>query len=100
MVPKVVKEVADDKALLVTIPKYKVEEHDDYKDSVSIFLCNWGDIHCLQGTPDHARAIEMSLSLKGKAYKWWTMFSLTRQRHGMSFRKFFKRNSCMSTNRQ
>ena len=35
------------------------------------FIQNWTDLHVLRQTPNEQQALESSLSLEGKAYKWW-----------------------------
>ena len=55
----------------VQIPKFKGNEKDCSKDAVHTFIQKWTDIHDLRATLDRARSKETSLSLKGKAYKWW-----------------------------
>ena len=52
-------------------PSYKGEEKDRNKDAMHIFLQKWSDLHALRSTPDEQRALETSLLLEGKAYKWW-----------------------------
>ena len=52
-------------------PMYRGEERERNKDAVNIFLHKWGDLHALRHTPDSIRALETSLTLEGKAYKWW-----------------------------
>ena len=47
------------------------EEKEQNKDVVNMFLHKWGDIHSLRRNPKIVRLIEASLSLTGKAYKWW-----------------------------
>ncbi|WP_368853790.1 hypothetical protein [Enterobacter cloacae complex sp. GF14B] len=38
---------------------------------MNIFLSKWDGIHALRRTPDAVRALQTSLTLEGKAYKWW-----------------------------
>ena len=57
-------------------PSFKGEEKDRNKDAVNTFLLKWTDLHILRRTPDHIRALEASLSLEGKAYKWWMSLQL------------------------
>ena len=52
-------------------PAFKGEERERSKDAVNTFLHKWSNLHALRRTPDHVRALEASLSLEGKAYKWW-----------------------------
>lgn len=50
---------------------YRGEERDRNKDAIYTFLLKWTDLHDLQHTPDFIHALEASLSLEGKTYKWW-----------------------------
>ena len=50
---------------------FQGEEKDQNKDSVHTFIQKWTDLHVLRQTSDEQRALETSLSLEGKAYKWW-----------------------------
>ncbi|MCO5609563.1 hypothetical protein L7F22_063792 [Adiantum nelumboides] len=52
-------------------PAFKGEERERSKDAVNTFLHKWSDLHALRRTPDNICALETSLSLEGKAYKWW-----------------------------
>ena len=52
-------------------PSFGGEEKERNKDAVNMFLHKWGDIHSLRRNPEIVRPIEASLSLTGKAYKWW-----------------------------
>ena len=52
-------------------PSFGGEEKERNKDSVNIFLHKWSDIHTLRQSPEGVRLVEASLSLTGKAYKWW-----------------------------
>ncbi|MCO5575776.1 hypothetical protein L7F22_029581 [Adiantum nelumboides] len=52
-------------------PAFKGEERECSKDAVNTFLYKWSDLHALHRTPDNICALETSLSLEGKAYKWW-----------------------------
>ena len=52
-------------------PVFQGEEKDRNKDAVTTFLQKWRDLHQLHRTSDSIAAIEASLSLEGKAYKWW-----------------------------
>ena len=52
-------------------PVFKGEERDRTKDAVHTFLHKWTDLHRLQRTLAIVMATEMSLTLEGKAYKWW-----------------------------
>ena len=50
---------------------FQGEEKDCDKDAVTNFLQKWRDLHRLGCTLDSIPAVEASLSLEGKAYKWW-----------------------------
>ncbi|MCO5591548.1 hypothetical protein L7F22_045534 [Adiantum nelumboides] len=52
-------------------PAFKGEERERSKDAVNTFLHKWSDFHALRRTPNNICALETSLSLEGKAYKWW-----------------------------
>ena len=52
-------------------PVFRGEEKDRNKDAVTTFLQKWRDLHRLRRTSDSVAAVEASLSLEGKAYKWW-----------------------------
>ena len=52
-------------------PSFGGEEKERNKDAVNMFLHKWGDIRSLRRNPEVVRPIEASLSLTGKAYKWW-----------------------------
>ena len=52
-------------------PTFQGEEKDRNKDSVHTFIQKWTDLHVLRRTSDEQQALEISLSLEGKAYKWW-----------------------------
>ena len=66
------------------------EEKEQNKDSANMFLHKWGDIHSLRRNPEEVRPIEASLSLTGKAYKWW--MSLKEHPHTWEdFEKVFRK---------
>ena len=69
---------ADTVALLknMTPPVFKGEDWERNKDAVNTYLHKWNDLHTLRNTPDFLRAIDSSLSLEGKAYKWYMSLSL------------------------
>ena len=50
---------------------FQGEEKDHNKDAVTTFLQKWRDLHRLRHTLDLVATVEASLSLEGKAYKWW-----------------------------
>ena len=50
---------------------YQGEERERNKDAVNIFLHKWDDLHALHHMLNSIRALETSLTLEGKAYKWW-----------------------------
>ena len=62
-------------------PNFKGEERDRNKDTVNTFLSEWDDIHRIRKTPNVGRANTMSLSLEGKAYKWWMNLKPTTAPH-------------------
>ena len=50
------------------------------------------DLHVLRQTPDEQRALETSLSLEGKAYKWWLSLDETaRPRTWSHFQELFRK---------
>ena len=55
---------------------FKGEDQDRNKDVVQTFLQKWSDLHALRQTPDSICALEASLSLENKAYKWSTILDL------------------------
>ena len=52
-------------------PLYDGKEADRNKDALNTFLQKWHDLHSFKHTPDNIRALEGSVTLRGKAYKWW-----------------------------
>ncbi|MCO5548046.1 hypothetical protein L7F22_001502 [Adiantum nelumboides] len=52
-------------------PVFKGDDKERNKDAVNTFLHKWSDLHALRSTPDSTCAIETSLNLEGKAYKWY-----------------------------
>ena len=78
----------------MTPPVFKGEDRERNKDAVNTYLHKWNDLHTLRNTPDFLRAIESSLSLEGKAYKWYMSLSSqarasTWSRYQDMFRKEF-----------
>ena len=69
---------ADTVALLknMTPPVFKGEDWERNKDAVNTYLHKWNDLHTLRNTLDSLCAIEFSLSLEGKAYKWYVSLSM------------------------
>ena len=55
-------------------PIFKGEEKERNKDAVNTFLHKRTG---LRRTSDNVRALEASLSLEGKAYKWWMSLKVT-----------------------
>lgn len=53
------------------LPRFGGEEKEHNKDALNKFLHKWDNIHSLRRNPKVVRSIEPSLSLTGKAYKWW-----------------------------
>ena len=58
-------------------PIFKGEEKERNKDAVNTFLHKWTGLHDLRRTSDSVRVLEASLSLEGKAYKWWMSLKVT-----------------------
>ena len=58
-------------------PIFKGEEKERNKDVVNTFLHKWTGLHDLRRTSDGVRVLEASLSLEGKAYKWWMSLKVT-----------------------
>ena len=52
-------------------PSFKGKEKEHNKDIVNMLLHKWGSIHNLRRNPKVVRLIEASMSLTGKAYRWW-----------------------------
>ena len=69
---------ADTVALLknMTPPVFEGEDRERNKDAVNTYLHKWNDLHKLWNTPNSLCAIESSLSLEGKAYKWYMSLSM------------------------
>ena len=69
---------ADTVALLknMTPAMFKGEDWERNRDAVNTYLHKWNDLHTLRNTLDSLRAIESSLSLKGKAYKWYMSLNM------------------------
>ena len=57
-------------------PVFKEKDQDHNKDAIQTFLQKWSDLHALHQTPDSISALETSLSLEGKDYKWWMSLNL------------------------
>ena len=73
-------------------PTFKGEEKQRNKDAVNTFLLKWNDVHALRGTPDRIRALETSLSLEGKAYKWWMSLKVAnRPKTWARFQEIFRK---------
>ena len=74
-------------------PLYDGEEADCNKDAVNTFLQKWHDLHSLKHTPDNIRALEASVTLRGKAYKWWMSMRAkgTEPRTWTAFEEAFKK---------
>ena len=58
-------------------PIFKGEEKERNKDDVNTFLHKWTGLHDLRRTSDGVCVLEASLSLEGKAYKWWMSLKVT-----------------------
>ena len=57
-----------------------------------IIFSRSGAIYALRRTPDEQRALETSLLLKGKAYKWWLSVNETiRPRTWAQFQEMFRK---------
>ena len=69
-------------------PSFGGEEKEWMKDAINMFLHKWGDIHSLRRNLEVVRPIEASLSLTGKAYKWWMLLK-ERPRSWAEFEKVF-----------
>ena len=54
---------------------FKGEDKEHNKDAVITYLHKWSALHQLQRTPNIDTLIQASLSLEGKAYKWWMSLS-------------------------
>ena len=52
-------------------PVFKTDDKERNKDAVVTFLHKWKALHQLRRTPDVDTPIQASLSLEGRAYKWW-----------------------------
>ena len=55
-------------------PVFKGEEKERNKDAVDTFLSKWAEIHDMRNTHDKVKPLHTSLSLEGKAYKWWMAY--------------------------
>ena len=70
------------------------------KDAIVTFLHKWQALHQLRRTPDVNTPVQASLSLEGRAYKWW--MSLPDEGRPKSWAKFevvFKKISFQKTKR-
>ena len=69
---------ADTVALLknMTPSVFKGKDQEQNKEAINTYLHKWNDLHMLINTLDSLRAIESSLSLEGKAYKWYMSLSM------------------------
>ena len=73
-------------------PVFKGEERDQNKDAVHNFLHKWANLHRLRHTPTAIMATETSLSLEGKAYKWWMSLPVeTRPKTWEEFEAVFRK---------
>ena len=73
-------------------PVFKGEECDRNKDAVHTFLHKWMDLHRLRCTFAAVMATETSLTLEGKAYKWWMSLPIaTRPTTWEEFEAAFKK---------
>ena len=73
-------------------PTFKGEEKDRNKDAVHTFFQKWSDLHALCLTPEELQALEVSLALDGKAYKWWlSLDETTRPRTWSQFQELFRK---------
>ena len=71
---------------------FRGEEKDWNKDSMHTFIQKWTDLHVLRQTPDEQRALGISLSLEGKAYKWWLSLDETACPHTWNtFQELFRK---------
>ena len=93
---------ADTVALLknMTPPMFKREDLERNKDAVNTYLHKWNDLHTLRNTPDFLRAIESSLSLEGKAYKWYMSLSVAARTSTRSCYQEIFRKEFLSENKQ
>ena len=72
------------------LPTFRGKEREQNKDSVNMFLAKWLDLHALRHQPSQVQPVEASLSLTGKAYKWWMSLS-TRPTTWTEFERIFRR---------
>ena len=56
---------------------FKGKDRERIKDAVNTHLHKWIDKHALRNTPNSLQSIESSLSLEGKAYKWYMSLNMT-----------------------
>ena len=64
----------------------KGEDKEHNKDVVVNYLHKWSALHQLRHIPDLDTPIQESLSLEGRAYKWW--MSLPKEGHPKSWAEF------------
>ncbi len=73
-------------------PVLKGEDRDRNKDSVMTFLQKWRDVHDLRKADESVKILEASLTLEGRAYKWWmSLDSTTRPTTWEEFEKAFRK---------
>lgn len=53
------------------LPSFGGEGKKQNKDAISIFIYKWASIHSVSRSFEDVGLVEASLSLMGKAYKWW-----------------------------
>ena len=82
-------------------PVFKGEERDRNKDAVHTFLHKWADLHRLRRTPTAIMATETSLSLEGKAYKWWMSLPVeTRPKTWEEFEAVFRKEFLLENEKE
>jgi len=69
-------------------PVFKGEDRDRNKDTVMTFLRKWRDVHDLRKPEESVKVLEASLTLDGRAYKWW--MSLTPSARPSTWEEFEK----------
>ena len=73
-------------------PVFRGEDRDRNKDSVITFLQKWRDVHDLRKPDESVKILEASLTLDGKAYKWWMSLDYTsRPTTGDEFERAFRK---------
>lgn len=60
-------------------PVFWGEDKDQNKDTVNTFLSKWANLHDMRNTHDVMRPWHTSLTLEGKAYKWWMAYKDSQQ---------------------